>query len=269
MWDGHVAHRSISLATSLAVVALALYVAPLAVRTAAAEPGPVRTVSAEPGPLASGYGRSIVFSGRTWLAKTGLSGPGPNHFSDAADNVWVDADDRLHLRITHRNGTWLCPEVVATESLGYGTYRFDVQGFSGDLDPNVVLGLFTWSDDPAYDHRELDIELARWGNPLAPNGQFTVRPNAPSVRRFTFEQPAAGEPGSFSLAWRADGVTFQSLSGDPTRGAASLVAAHTFADGVPPPGGEHARMNLWLHEGRPPGDGAEIEAIIRRFEVIP
>lgn len=259
MWDGHVAHRSISLATSLAVVALALYVAPLA----------VRTVSAEPGPLASGYGRSIVFSGRTWLAKTGLSGPGPNHFSDAADNVWVDADDRLHLRITHRNGTWLCPEVVATESLGYGTYRFDVQGFSGDLDPNVVLGLFTWSDDPAYDHRELDIELARWGNPLAPNGQFTVRPNAPSVRRFTFEQPAAGEPGSFSLAWRADGVTFQSLSGDPTRGAASLVAAHTFADGVPPPGGEHARMNLWLHEGRPPGDGAEIEAIIRRFEVIP
>ena len=69
--------------------------------------------------------------------------------------------------------------------------RFEVQGPIGDLDPNVVLGLFTWSDDPAYDHRELDIELARWGNPLAPNGQFRLQPNTESVRGFNFEQPVA------------------------------------------------------------------------------
>jgi hypothetical protein len=261
VWDRHVAHRSISYAVSLAVAALAAFAAPLA----------LRTMAAEPAPAASGYGRSIVFSDRTWLAKTGVSGPGPNRFSDAADNVWVDTYGRLHVRITHRDGDWYCPEVVATESLGYGTYRFEVEGLVGDLDPNVVLGLFTWSDDPAYDHRELDIELARWGNPFAPNGQFTVEPNTPSVRHFTFEQPAMAVPATFVLAWRSDRAIFQSLVRDPVGlpDADSLVAEQTFADGIPAAGGEHARINLWLHEGRPPTDGAEVEAIIRRFDFTP
>lgn len=48
-------------------------------------------------------------------------------------------------------------EVILSESLGYGTYSFTVSSPIGDLDPNVVLGLFTWSDDPAYHHREIDV----------------------------------------------------------------------------------------------------------------
>jgi len=134
-----------------------------------------------------------------------------------------------------------------------------------------VLGLFTWSDDPAYDHRELDIELARWGNPLAPNGQFTLQPNTAFVRRFTFEQPVAAESGTFSLVWHSGRATFQSALGsaDEALTPRSVIANHTFTHTIPPPGGEHPRINLWLHDGQPPTNGAEAEVIIRRFDFSP
>ncbi|MDQ4089270.1 MAG: hypothetical protein M3163_03045 [Actinomycetota bacterium] len=47
----------------------------------------------------------------------------------------------------------------------------------GRLDPNVVLGLFSWSDDPAYNYREIDIEVARWGDVAGDtNAQYVVQP---------------------------------------------------------------------------------------------
>src|SRR6266852_3653418 len=71
---------------------------------------------------ASGYGKTVYFSGYSWNVKIGSPpvGPGPNYFSDNANNVWVDTSNRLHLRI----GKWVCAEVVLQSSPGYGTYRF-------------------------------------------------------------------------------------------------------------------------------------------------
>src|ERR1051325_11835524 len=109
---------------------------------------------------------SIVWSGHTWQVKSSQSkvGPGPNFFSASAENVSVDAEGRLHLRITYRNGRWHCAEIISTESFGYGTYSFAIASPVDALDPSVVLGLFTWSDKAAYNHREIDIEFGRWGN---------------------------------------------------------------------------------------------------------
>ena len=107
--------------------------------------------------------RAITFSGYTWDVKSsaGKVGPGPNSFSNSASNVWVDASGRLHLRITLSKGHWYCAEVVNRQSLGRGTYAWTLDSPVDALDPNVTLGLFTWNDDPAYNHRELDVELAR------------------------------------------------------------------------------------------------------------
>ena len=57
--------------------------------------------------------RWISFSGYDWWVKTsfGLVGPGPNYFSDSTNNVWLDAQGRLHLRITNRSNQWQCAEV--------------------------------------------------------------------------------------------------------------------------------------------------------------
>src|SRR5690348_11190411 len=105
--------------------------------------------------------RTISFSGYQWQVKSsrGKTGPGPNVFSSSNQNVWVDGQGRLHLAITHSGNRWYCAEVLATQSLGYGTYTFTLDSSVGALDPNVILGLFTWSNDPSFAHRELDVEF--------------------------------------------------------------------------------------------------------------
>jgi len=111
--------------------------------------------------------RSISFSGYEWWVKDspGLVGPGPNYFSDSTNNVCLDVQGRLHLRITNQSNQWQCAEVVTKRTFGYGSYRFELDSAVNEINPSVVLGLFTWSDDPAYSHREIDIECSRWANP--------------------------------------------------------------------------------------------------------
>jgi hypothetical protein len=224
------------------------------------------------GPAAAagdGYGRTISFSGQTWRVKTSTSpvGPGPNVFSDNSGNVWVDGGGRLHLRIERRRGTWYSAEVVSTRSFGYGTYRWYLDTPVDNLDVNAVLGMFTWNDDPAYTHRELDIEFARWGNPTYGNAQYTVQPWDVPGNQYVFGEPAGLTQTVHSLTWRSDSVLFQSVRG-PSAGGAP-IAGHTFSQGIPQAGGENARMNLWLFNGKPPANGRAVEVVIRRFEFVP
>ncbi len=212
----------------------------------------------------AGYTRRIQFSGYEWAVKNHSSkvGPGPNLFSDSASNVWVDDQGRLHLKITKRRGRWYCAEVISTCTLGYGTYRFYLDSAVDALDPNVVLGLFTWSDNPTDNHRENDIEFARWADPNALNAQYVVQPYDLPGHTFRFQQPA-GAPSTHSFQWTGGSAYFESSN------ASGLIAQHTFTDGIPQTGGENARMNLWLFRGRGPTDGRDVEVIVNRFEFVP
>jgi hypothetical protein len=40
-------------------------------------------------------------------------------------------------------------------------------------------------------------------------------------------------------------------------------------NGIPVAGGENARMNLWLFNGRAPTNRSEVEVIVNRFEFVP
>ena len=210
-----------------------------------------------------GYPDRIVWAGRTWQVKSSQSkvGPGPNYFSASTDNVWVDGFGRLHLRITNRNGRWNCAEVIGTESFGYGTYTFQVASPVDDLDPNVVLGLFTWSDKAAYHHREIDVEFARWGNAGDPtNGQYVVQPG--HLRRVTV--PSGAAPTAHGFAWSAGRVDFASA------GPGGWSDGWTFAGAdVPRAGGENVRLNLWLFGGAAPTNGQEVELVVDSFSFAP
>ena len=221
-----------------------------------------------------GYSRHIDFSGYVWAVKDhGKTkvGPGPNLFSDGTDSVWVDSDGRLHMRIRKKRGRWYAAEVINTCSLGYGTYRFYLNNEVHDLDPNIVLGLFTWSDDAAFAHRELDIEVARWGNPANDNAQFVVQPYDFQGHIFRFTWPPGAPQSTHSFVWGNGSASFSSQVGhfDPGGPPPVVTASYDFFDAIPEPGDENPRINLWLMQENIPTDGQQAEVIIDRFEFVP
>ncbi len=224
-------------------------------------------------PAAAQYTRTLSFSGYTWMVKKSSSkvGPGPNFFSDSANNVWVDTSGRLHLKIAKSGPRWQCAEVINQSSLGNGAYRFYLDSVVDNLDPNVVLGLFTWNDDPAYNHREIDVEFARWGNARDPtNAQYVVQPYDVQGNLVRFTQPPATPQSIHGFLWGPSSIYHRGVKGTnpATTNPADLIAEHTFLSGIPVPGGENARINLWLVNGRAPTNRQSVEVIIGRFEFV-
>jgi len=218
------------------------------------------------------YSTQITFSGYVWSVKksNGRVGPGPNYFSDTTQSVWVDTLGRLHMKIRKNKGKWYCSEVILNQNLGYGTYRFYLDSAVDNLDPSVVLGLFTWSDNPAYNHREIDTEMARWGNPNNQNAQFVIQPYDVPQNIHRFQWPAGVPSSMHSFNWQNGSVYFAGIKGHSLPPApADIVQERTFNSGIPIPGDENARINLWLFRGRGPTNGVEVEVIIKRFEFVP
>jgi hypothetical protein len=216
------------------------------------------------------------FCGYDWIIKdTGGNpvGPGPNVFSSNASNVWVDAQGRLHLRITETNGHWHCAEVISQRRFGYGTYRFYLDTPAESLDVNAVLGLFTWSNAPEFAHRELDVELARWSDATdSNNAQFVVQPWDTAGHRQRYRIPPGLTNTTHSFTWATNQVLFQSHQGALLGATATNPVIHQWTynrPGVPVPGDENVRLNLWLFRGAPPTNRQPVEVIIRRFVFVP
>lgn len=218
--------------------------------------------------------RTIRFSGYMWRVKSSVFpvGPGPNIFSDSTENVWVDEQGRLHLRIVARDGRWLCAEVVSTNSFGHGTYVFTLASPVHQLDENVVLGLFTWDDvAPQHHYREVDIEFSRWGEVGGTNAQYVVQPWTTQGNRHRFNIPAEEAVSTHRFTWLPTAAHFFSSRGRlyPHVPADELHAwSYTSAD-VPPAGGENTRMNLWLLDGRAPVNNQSVEIIVESFRFQP
>ncbi len=226
------------------------------------------------------YPTELNFSGYKWDVKTSggnLLGPGTNYFSSATNNVWVDAQGRLHLKITKQivNGTnqWNCAEVVSQRSFGYGTYRISLDSRVDNMDPKVILGFFTWSDDPAFVHREMDFEFSRWGNPSDPNNaQYVVQPFGLAGNLLRFQVPAGLNPSTYSFKWETNLISYLSMRGNYFAGSTNSAFsqwAFNNAARIPQARDENARINLWLYNGNPPLNGQETEIIINRFAFVP
>jgi hypothetical protein len=166
--------------------------------------------------------------------------------------------------------------VRSSKLFGFGTYRFEVENITGDLDKNVVLGLFNY---PTVDvgpdgTNEIDIEIARWGQDAAPAGNFTVWPGKegePHGSR-TFQIPLKSRLFVYQFTWQPDRVAFaSSMSG--TRGKRTELDAWSYQ----PPDPVHrigqkpeaVLINLWLFRGKAPADAKEAEVVIRSFQFTP
>ena len=213
-----------------------------------------------------GYPDKIVWGALTWDIKTSRTavGPGPNIF--AKSNVSVDTSGALHLRIAKdTSGAWTCAEIIGPASYGYGTYTFTLGSAVDGLDPNVVLGLFTWSDKAPYAHRELDIEMARWGNPAdTTNAQYVVQTYdvVTHLRRFTM--PSASS-SIHRFSWHPGLVTWDSYDA-----SGGLIASYEYkGPDVPRAGDERVHLNLWLFNGAAPLNGSPVDVVVRSFSFAP
>ncbi|MEP7059256.1 MAG: hypothetical protein ABI828_00875 [Actinomycetota bacterium] len=212
--------------------------------------------------------RTIHWSGQAWDVENsaGAVGPGPNHFSDDTRNVWVDGRGRLHVAITHRAGGWQCAEISSAHASGFGTYRFRVEGDAETLDPNIVLGLFTWDNSPGEHHRELDIEWSRWGDASdQKTAGFTVQPYQHAGNRHRYLQPSAAPVSDQVFTWRPASVAFGAYA---VPGAEISRWTYRGPD-VPAPGKAHVHLNFWLFRGDPPTNAQPAEIVIRSFTFRP
>jgi hypothetical protein len=213
--------------------------------------------------------KTLSFSGYEWEVKRAPTpvGPGPNSFGDGPENVRVDADGHLHLRITRLGDRWTCAEIGSAESFGYGTYVFELAPGADRIDRNAILGLFTWETIAEHNNREIDIEISRWTDPDNDNCQYVIQPYQRPGNIERFDLSLGDRPSTHSFAWTPEAVSFESRLGD-AKGDLINAWAYTGPD-LPAPGKERARLNLWLFDGIPPSDNRDVEVVVTRFGFIP
>jgi hypothetical protein len=211
--------------------------------------------------------RRLSFSGHEWdVRETPSDRGGSNDFDPA--NVWTDDKGLLHLKLRRQGDRWTSAEVVLSRSLGYGTYLF-VVGDTAALDPAVTLGLYTWDDEAAaQNHRELDVEISRWGDPTAPNAQYVVQPYYVPANVSRFVAPAG--PLTHSFRWEPGRASFTTVRGrGPRPPTKDVVARHEFTSGVPVSGSERVRMSLYYFRYAPAPPKQDVEVVVERFQHLP
>jgi hypothetical protein len=220
---------------------------------------------------------TITWAGHTWNVTTGGMA-GSN--TGSASNVVVDGDGYLHLKITQSGNAWTCAEIFSTDNMGFGTYRWQIDGPVDKMDKNVVLGLFPYGPEAgigADGTNEIDIEYARWGNSAWPNGNYTVYPNSgATVGETTFNFTLSGTYTTSSFVWTSPSIVFSSQEGLKAMGDnTGLIKTWTYAPANPsvtiPQRAMPLGMNLWLCSGcgGAPSNGQPVDIIVRSFQFVP
>ena len=149
-------------------------------------------------------------------------GPGPNFFSNSL--VFVDVYGKLHMQVRKFGSQWKCSEIYSLDSLGYGTYSWNLSSQSpSSLPKNVVIGMFVWDDNgtspsTGSPYREMDVELftSAFGNPLTAGktvqAQCTVQPYYAWGHYYRFDTGLSGpayptKDSTWSFHWYMDPAT--------------------------------------------------------------
>lgn len=215
-------------------------------------------------------GDAVDWAGVHWFIRNGGGGPGPNTWDPR--NVWVDDEQTLHLKVAHRDGVWSCAELTSSTSFSFGRFQWWVEGPIDRLDPNVVLGLFTYptSQVGSDGTNEIDIEMARWGNAGAPPLNYNVWPATLGPGNTSHASPMLlnGTYTTHRFLWASHRIDFTSVHGFRDDDV-NPIATWAFAPSDPahqvPQAPVPLHLNLWLFQGRPPTDGAEVEIKLHAF----
>jgi hypothetical protein len=217
---------------------------------------------------------TISWKGHTWQLTSGAMA---GVCDGDPQNVTIDTDGYLHLRISNNGGTWTASELFTTDRLSFGTYQWQVDGPIDTYDKNVVLGLFPYGPDAgigADGTNEIDIEYARWGEANGPNGDWTDYPaSGTTVGELSYTFSLGGSTLSTSrFVWSSTSIASTLLDDLQAVGSSTgLIKSWTYAPSTPttniPQQALPLGMNLWCFDA-PPSDGNPVEIIIRDFVYV-
>jgi hypothetical protein len=241
----------------------------------------------------------LYFSGYYWNYKNQTSpvGPGPNRFLGTSENVWVDADGNLHLRIAKKNNFWYCSEIISVKEFGYGTYVFTCLTDIRNFDQKTVFGFFTW-DSYSFQtqgNSEVDIEFSKWDKASDSNLiNYAVQPvifSNPVAYSERSEKPVVptkyiSKTMTHMMKWTPQKVTFESYEGDTYPGTNKVASWSFDTSNMPrrkiegsktsdlivipaPSDSTNARINFWLLNGQAPVNGLNHEIVVKNFKYIP
>ncbi|MBL0104275.1 MAG: glycoside hydrolase family 16 protein [Bacteroidetes bacterium] len=218
-------------------------------------------------------GDTLEFSGHKWLSKESNgkhTGPGHNYFSGSKENVYVDDNGKLHLRLTYRNDKWYCPEVRMLENLGYGSYIFHIDSLITPLDRDIVVGLFMYDhDDTLNFHNEVDIEFSQWGKDDALNTQYVIQPKEAEAYRFNTDFKRCTR---HVMEVRKRKIVYKSYyEKDSTqKSSCRPYSRHTMSlDKEYKSSNEKVSINVWLYRMSEPSNLKEFEIVFSKFEFKP
>ena len=244
--------------------------------------------------------KGFWFSGIKWFIKESstIVGPGNNYFSSDRRDIFIDGSGRLHLKISDRDGIWWCTEFYSDMTVSHGSYNIVIDSGLVNLDPNAVLGFFTWDNDSYLTNAntEIDIEFSRWKDPKANNLHYSVQPvfGPDAANGFYKERNKqcmidfSNETTIHSFSWSDSLISFISCHGTKLKEDNKISSFEYSKDnpgrktngegtmtnpvGIPATTpSTKLHVNLWLvkgdhNYGTPPYFNKEIEIIISKIE---
>ena len=204
------------------------------------------------------YARTINFSGYDWDVKEGQGGPGPNNWGNTEQDVFVDGESRLHMKVSkHDDDLWYSSEVFLKNSLGYGKYSFDFDSHVDTLDENLIAAPFLYQDD---DH-EIDIEYSYWSLPGSSNLHYTIQP-PPYTEENHYNKNFVLENGSSShiIDWQPNKISFSTIQNNNILDSWTYSGEKNFV-----PGSELVHINFWQNKGLIPANATSSELIVGNF----
>ena len=222
-----------------------------------------------------GNAHALQWAGRNWAVTNG----GMAGVADGSpNNVSVDADGYLHLKITKTGNTWTAAELFTTDKLGFGTYQWQIDAPIDRFDKQVVLGLYPYGPAAGIGKdstNEIDIEYSFWGNANGVNGDWTDYPaSGTTIGEKSYKFSLDGGTLSTSrFIWSTSKIENFLIKGmQPVGSTTDLINSWTYAPGNSkvniPQQALPLGINLWCFEA-PPSDGKNVEVVIRNFEFVP
>lgn len=225
----------------------------------------------------------VMFSGIVWEKKETKDIADSRYFClTKNENVSIDADGNLVLKISKTDDGWYGGEITIDTSLGFGEYSFDARVRKGNLDANATLAftVLNITDDFYEGMTQTGIRFSKYSEPESPNeleyflyatdkkfAEVQTPDNPFLLSELVSSHKVGIYPNYLYYSSKAGGGFYNEFKATKkTNDLMDLPDALTFSEPT-----DHLKViiSLCLPEANEPISGKEIEVIISNFKYSP